>query len=46
MCVVLGRMSDDGASLALTLAMLVVLAFFIQAASGLTYGVVPFVSKR
>jgi MFS transporter, NNP family, nitrate/nitrite transporter len=46
MCVVLGRMSDDGASLALTVAMLVVLAFFIQAASGLTYSVVPFVSKR
>jgi MFS transporter, NNP family, nitrate/nitrite transporter len=45
-CLMFGRMNDDSASLEFTLAMLVVLAFFVQAASGLTFGVVPFVSKR
>ncbi|KAJ3675801.1 hypothetical protein LUZ60_004843 [Juncus effusus] len=46
MCLLLGRMSDGGASLGLDVMVLVVFAFFIQAASGLTFGVVPFVSKR
>lgn len=46
MCFLLGRVSDEDASLGLTVVMLVVFAFFVQAASGLTFGVVPFVSGR
>ncbi|XP_064990863.1 high affinity nitrate transporter 2.5-like [Musa acuminata AAA Group] len=42
LCVLLGRMSSLGASMAV----MCCFAFFAQAASGLTYGVVPFVSKR
>ncbi|CAL9072959.1 unnamed protein product [Musa textilis] len=42
LCVLLGRMSSLGASMAV----MCCFAFFVQAASGLTYGVVPFVSKR
>ncbi|KAJ4762253.1 High-affinity nitrate transporter 2.2 [Rhynchospora pubera] len=45
-CLMLGKMSDSGAPPGLTLAVLVVFAFFIQAASGLTFGIVPFISKR
>ncbi|KAJ3675802.1 hypothetical protein LUZ60_004844 [Juncus effusus] len=46
MCLLLGRMSHGGASLGPTVLVMVMFAFFVQAASGLTYGVVPFVSKR
>ncbi|KAF8696632.1 hypothetical protein HU200_036250 [Digitaria exilis] len=47
MCVVVGRMgAAEAPSLAATVAVLVACAAFVQAASGLTFGVVPFVSKR
>ncbi|KAF8671057.1 hypothetical protein HU200_050336 [Digitaria exilis] len=47
MCVVIGRMgAAEAPSLAATVAVLVACAAFVQAASGLTFGVVPFVSKR
>lgn len=41
-CVLLGRASSVGTSVAA----LVCFSLFVQAASGLTYGVVPFVSRR
>ncbi|WOL18374.1 hypothetical protein Cni_G27169 [Canna indica] len=42
LCVLLGRVSSLGAAMAV----MCVFAFFLEMASGLTYGVVPFISKR
>ncbi|KAK4753604.1 hypothetical protein SAY87_001708 [Trapa incisa] len=42
LCVILGRMGSLGASVAV----IVAFSIFCQAASGLTYSVVPFVSRR
>lgn len=42
LCVVMGRMM----SFELSVAAMVVLAAFVQAAAGMTFGVVPLVSKR
>ncbi|KAJ1283877.1 hypothetical protein BS78_03G161000 [Paspalum vaginatum] len=47
LCVLVGRMgAADAPSLAATIAVMVACAAFVQAASGLTFGIVPFVSKR
>ncbi|CAO2165210.1 unnamed protein product [Urochloa humidicola] len=47
LCVLVGRMgAAEAPSLAATVAVMVVCAAFVQAASGLTFGIVPFVSKR
>ncbi|WVZ70056.1 hypothetical protein U9M48_018758 [Paspalum notatum var. saurae] len=47
LCVLVGRMgAADAPSLAATIAVMVACASFVQAASGLTFGIVPFVSKR
>uniref|UniRef100_A0ACD5VN84 Uncharacterized protein n=1 Tax=Avena sativa TaxID=4498 RepID=A0ACD5VN84_AVESA len=47
LCVLVGRMgSAEEPSLAATMAVMVACGAFVQAASGLTFGVVPFVSKR
>lgn len=47
LCVLVGRMgAAESPSLAATVAVMVACAAFVQAASGLTFGVVPFVSKR
>ncbi|KAI3934825.1 hypothetical protein MKW92_008577 [Papaver armeniacum] len=42
LCILLGRVNSLGASVAVML----VFSFFVQAACGLTFGVVPFVSRR
>ncbi|XP_043723669.1 high affinity nitrate transporter 2.5-like [Telopea speciosissima] len=42
LCVLLGRVN----SLAVSIIVMCAFSFFVQAASGLTFGVVPFVSKR
>ncbi|XP_010023493.2 high affinity nitrate transporter 2.5 [Eucalyptus grandis] len=42
LCVVLGRVGSLGASVAV----MIVFSVFVQAACGLTFGVVPFVSRR
>lgn len=42
LCVLLGRVN----SLSVSVVVMVAFSFFVQAASGLTFGVVPFVSKR
>ncbi|XP_057950197.1 high affinity nitrate transporter 2.5 [Malania oleifera] len=41
-CVILGQLGSLGASIAVMIAF----SFFVQAACGLTFGVVPFVSRR
>ncbi|PON99008.1 Major facilitator [Trema orientale] len=41
-CVILGRVGSLGASVAV----MILFSFFVQAACGLTFGVVPFVSRR
>ncbi|CAL4975814.1 unnamed protein product [Urochloa decumbens] len=47
LCVMVGRMgAAEAPSLAATVAVMVACAAFVQAASGLTFGIVPFVSKR
>ncbi|CAL4949276.1 unnamed protein product [Urochloa decumbens] len=47
LCVLVGRMgAAEAPSLAATVAVMVACAAFVQAASGLTFGIVPFVSKR
>ncbi|GJM94164.1 hypothetical protein PR202_ga10783 [Eleusine coracana subsp. coracana] len=47
LCVLVGRMgAAEAPSLAATVAVMVTCAAFVQAASGLTFGIVPFVSKR
>ncbi|OQU87011.1 probable high-affinity nitrate transporter 2.4 [Sorghum bicolor] len=47
LCVLVGRMGAvEAPSLAATMAVMVACAAFVQAASGLTFGIVPFVSKR
>uniref|UniRef100_A0A0E0JJX5 Major facilitator superfamily (MFS) profile domain-containing protein n=1 Tax=Oryza punctata TaxID=4537 RepID=A0A0E0JJX5_ORYPU len=47
LCVLVGRMgAEEAPSLAATVAVMVACAAFVQAASGLTFGIVPFVSKR
>ncbi|CAD6342879.1 unnamed protein product [Miscanthus lutarioriparius] len=47
LCVLVGRMgAAEAPSLAATMAVMVACAAFAQAASGLTFGIVPFVSKR
>ncbi|PUZ56234.1 hypothetical protein GQ55_5G278800 [Panicum hallii var. hallii] len=47
LCVLVGRMgATEAPSLAATMAVMVACAAFVQAASGLTFGIVPFVSKR
>jgi NNP family nitrate/nitrite transporter-like MFS transporter len=47
LCVLVGRMgAAETPSLVATMAVMVACAAFVQAASGLTFGVVPFVSKR
>ncbi|KAL6608120.1 hypothetical protein ACP70R_041183 [Stipagrostis hirtigluma subsp. patula] len=47
LCVLVGRMgAAEAPSLAATMAVMVACAAFVQAASGLTFGIVPFVSKR
>uniref|UniRef100_A0A0D9V1V6 Major facilitator superfamily (MFS) profile domain-containing protein n=1 Tax=Leersia perrieri TaxID=77586 RepID=A0A0D9V1V6_9ORYZ len=47
LCVLVGRMgAAESPSLAATMAAMVACAAFVQAASGLTFGIVPFVSKR
>ncbi|KAL2935318.1 High affinity nitrate transporter 2.5 [Bienertia sinuspersici] len=42
MCIVLGSLTTFGASVAV----MIILGFLVQAAEGLTFGVVPFVSRR
>ncbi|KAJ8623074.1 hypothetical protein MRB53_031603 [Persea americana] len=42
LCVLLGRVN----SLSVSVVVMVAFSFFVQAASGLTFGVVPFVSRR
>ncbi|THU71876.1 hypothetical protein C4D60_Mb04t06130 [Musa balbisiana] len=42
LCIVLGRMNNLSASIIV----MVLFSFFVQAACGLTFGVVPFVSRR
>lgn len=42
LCVVLGRMG----SLSSSIAVMLLFSFFVQAACGLTFGVVPFISRR
>ncbi|KAF7101828.1 hypothetical protein CFC21_104422 [Triticum aestivum] len=47
LCVLVGRMgATEAPSLAATMAVMVACGAFVQAASGLTFGIVPFVSKR
>jgi MFS transporter, NNP family, nitrate/nitrite transporter len=47
LCVLVGRMgAAEAPSLAATMAVMVLCAAFVQASSGLTFGIVPFVSKR
>jgi NNP family nitrate/nitrite transporter-like MFS transporter len=47
LCVLVGRMGAvEAPSLAATMVVMVACAAFVQAASGLTFGIVPFVSKR
>lgn len=47
LCVLVGRMgAAEAPSLAATVAVMVACAAFVQAASGLTFGIVPFVCKR
>ncbi|KAG2598398.1 probable high-affinity nitrate transporter 2.4 [Panicum virgatum] len=47
LCVLVGRMgAAEAPSLAATMAVMVACAAFVQAASGHTFGIVPFVSKR
>ncbi|KQK08252.1 probable high-affinity nitrate transporter 2.4 [Brachypodium distachyon] len=47
LCVLVGRMGTaEAPSLAATMAVMVACGAFVQAASGLTFGIVPFVSKR
>lgn len=47
LCVLVGRMgAAEAPSLAATVAVMVACAAFVQAASGLTFAIVPFVSKR
>ncbi|KAL5223239.1 hypothetical protein ABZP36_027952 [Zizania latifolia] len=47
LCVLVGRMgAAESPSLAATVAVMVACAAFVQAASGLTFSIVPFVSKR
>lgn len=47
LCVLVGRMgAAEAPSLAATMAVMVACAAFVQAAAGLTFGIVPFVSKR
>lgn len=47
LCVLVGRMGAvEAPSLAATMAVMAACAAFVQAASGLTFGIVPFVSKR
>ena len=47
LCVLVGRMgAAEAPSLAATMAVMVACGAFVQAASGLTFGIVPFVSKR
>ncbi|PON44871.1 Major facilitator [Parasponia andersonii] len=41
-CVILGRVGSLGASVAV----MILFSFFVQAACGLTFGIVPFVSRR
>ncbi|ERN02687.1 high-affinity nitrate transporter 2.1 [Amborella trichopoda] len=42
LCVLLGRVSSLGSSITV----MVVFSFFVQAACGLTFGIVPFISRR
>ncbi|XP_056699458.1 high affinity nitrate transporter 2.5 [Spinacia oleracea] len=42
MCIVMGRMN----TLSSTIAVMMIFSFLVQAAEGLTFGVVPFVSRR
>ncbi|XP_062213199.1 probable high-affinity nitrate transporter 2.4 [Phragmites australis] len=47
LCVLVGRIgATEAPSLAATIVVMVACAAFVQAASGLTFGIVPFVSKR